>query len=123
MTDKRFFLDRNEIVTWIRDKETWEKLKTDQQVIDKLNALHEENHELECEREKLMYANEDLLEQKRSWEECSDNYAKLYQENEQLKHENQRVFDLIDKHLEYWTSKYDLASVDTLQKLKKELEE
>ena len=35
----------------------------------------------------------------------------------------QRVFDVIDKHTDYWSSKHDLAGVDTLLRLKKELKE
>ena len=49
MTAKRFFKDGNEIVTWIRDKENWKKLKTNDEIVELLNELHEEKESLKEE--------------------------------------------------------------------------
>ena len=54
-----------------------------------LKKLVKENEQLKNELEKLSYANEDLLEEKRIWKQMSDEYTKLSYENEQLK---QRIF-------------------------------
>ena len=48
-------------------------------------SLEKENEQLKSEIEKLSYANEDLLEEKRIWKQMSDEYTKLSDENEQLK--------------------------------------
>ena len=71
MTEKRFFQDGNEILTWIRDKETWEKLKTDTDVINKLNELNEQN---EVCRE--------------AYKELKQEVIKLNKENKEFKKEN-----------------------------------
>ena len=49
-----------------------------------LKKLVKENDQLKNEIEKLSYANEDLLEEKRIWKQMSDEYTKLSYENEQL---------------------------------------
>ena len=54
-----------------------------ERVVDLLN----ENEKLKSEIEKLSYANEDLLSEKRNWQRMSDEYCKLSEENEQLKQE------------------------------------
>ena len=54
-----------------------------------LKKLVKENEQLKNELEKLSYANEDLLEEKRIWKQMSDEYTKLSYENKQLK---QRIF-------------------------------
>lgn len=55
------------------------------QVVEFLNAYEDENEQLKSEIEKLSYANEDLLSEKRIWKQMSDEYCKLSEENEQLK--------------------------------------
>ena len=52
---------------------------------ERLENSYQENKQLKFEIEKLAYANEELLEQKRAWKECSDNYARLCGENDELK--------------------------------------
>ena len=69
--NKRFFKDRNEIITWIRDKKTWKKLKTDEEIVDLLNSLNDENEQLKKDCTALISHNQD--------------YRK---ENEQLNQEN-----------------------------------
>lgn len=76
MTQKRFFQDGNEILTWIRDKETWEKLKTDTDVINKLNELVEENQQFKDALEKVTKENKrlkhDLNETEKELKEYKD---------------------------------------------------
>lgn len=62
----------------------------------KCNALEEENKQLKNEIEKLSYANEDLLEEKRIWKQMSDEYTKLSDENEQLKEDLKRCRNWIN---------------------------
>lgn len=62
--------------------EKWQTESTQQ-----ITKLKKENEQLKKEIEKLSYANEDLLEEKRIWKQMSDEYAKLSDENEQLKTE------------------------------------
>ena len=72
-----------------------------------LNNLADENMELKKENKKLKaHVNDTEIAVEIETEKCM-----------------QRVFDVIDKHTEYWSQKYDLAGVDTLLKLKKELKE
>lgn len=54
-------------------------------VVYLLNSLSDENGQLKSEIEKLSYANEDLLEEKRIWKQMSDEYTKVSDENEQLR--------------------------------------
>ena len=57
-SERRFFKGGNEIITWIRDKKTWKKLKTDDDVIEVLNKFAEENEGLKTD-----LANADTLNQ------------------------------------------------------------
>lgn len=63
-------------------------------IVNRLNEQHKtitrlekENEQLKSEIEKLSYANEDLLSEKRNWQRMSDEYCKLSDENEPLKKE------------------------------------
>ena len=68
------------------------------------DTIKEKNKQLKNEIEKLSYANEDLLEEKRIWKQMSDEYTKLSYENEQLKQENS-VFEGKDaKHYQRWVN-------------------
>lgn len=65
-----------------------------------LNNLHEENEQLKSEIEKLSYANEDLLSEKRNWQRMSDEYCKLSEENEKLKQVLKNKEELLNKTLQ-----------------------
>ena len=52
---------------------------------NKVEELSKENKELKEEIEKIAYANDDLLKEKREWKKLSDEYAKIYDENKKLK--------------------------------------
>lgn len=101
MTEKRFSVKNN----WITDNYIGKLLNIDFNTITDANLccgllnqiedekkqngkiaskFLEENEQLKNELEKLSYANEDLLEEKRIWKQMSDEYTKLSYENEQL---------------------------------------
>ena len=67
--------------------ELYESKEDSQKVCDKINNILDENEQLKSEIEKLSYANEDLLSEKRNWQRMSEEYCKLSEENEQLKKE------------------------------------
>ena len=94
MTEKRFRLgyvcgDYGLLIgneEWIDFHSMSENSEKNVQIcINKMNELADENEELKSEIEKLSYANEDLLSEKRNWQRMSDEYCKLSEENEQLK--------------------------------------
>lgn len=128
MTEKRFFQDGNEILTWIRDKETWEKLKTDTDVINKLNELVEENqqykeyiqradkinNELRATNKELQLIKEFAENNGISISSIEDAFRRCWNDNGKLVKENQKLLDEIsmvnDMLNEYYT-------VDTSEKM------
>ena len=94
MAEKRF----KPIIDGVEDILTGEKLNNQFEVSLKLNSLNDENEQLKSEIEKLSYANEDLLSEKRNWQRMSDEYCKLSEENEQLKQQladiDRLIYDL-----------------------------
>ena len=100
MTEKRFTINEtwgkslNRLIGVICDNNN-DMYITD--VVALLNNLSEENEQLKSEIEKLSYANEDLLEEKRIWKQMSDEYTKLSDENEQLKQNLRMVEKRADK--------------------------
>ena len=104
------------------------------EIVDLLNALHEENQSLKNEIEKLSYANEDLLEEKRQWKKLSDEYAELHEENVRLKEEIKDFQDLLARKEEELLkpvirmiddriNKVDTISAETLKELRNEIME
>lgn len=82
---------------------------------NKYNKKHLENIQLKEENEQLKQKKEHIVKL------LNKKATELYKENKQLKQFKEEVFDLIDKHIDFWSKKYDLAGVDVLQKLKKDL--
>ena len=56
---------------------------------------------LKNEIEKLSYANEDLLEEKRIWKQMSDEYTKLSYENKQLKQKIKSINEILNEDTGY----------------------
>ena len=56
-----------------------------------------ENEQLKSEIEKLSYANEDLLEEKRIWKQMSNEYTKLSDKNEKLKQRNNNQYNQLNE--------------------------
>ena len=103
---------------------------------NRIGKLKKENEQLKSEIEKLSYANEDLLEEKRIWKQMSDEYTKLSDDNEQLKKFKEDVFAKIDMHLRMLPTARDTefneedgdpslytGAIYMLETLKKELQE
>ena len=81
LTKKTYYVDYFDEVVDLCNS-LWEQTKR----FEKHNKdLMEENEQLKSEIEKLSYANEDLLSEKRNWQRMSEEYCKLSEENEQLK--------------------------------------
>ena len=111
MTEKRFFQDGNEILTWIRDKETWEKLKTDTDVINKLNELVEENqqykeyiqradkinNELRATNNELQLIKKFAENNGISISSIEDAFHRCWNDNGKLIEENQQFKDVLEK--------------------------
>ena len=74
--------------------------------------LEKENEQLKSEIEKLSYANEDLLEEKRIWKQMSDEYTKLSDENEELKQSVNNLKDTIVTIGIAYQKKYGRTLVD-----------
>ena len=89
MTEKRFFQDGNEILTWIRDKETWEKLKTDADVINKLNELDEEVMNLRAENTQFKLIVGEIIKD-----------MQKYIDDDQMVYINQSYVDWINKEVD-----------------------
>ena len=66
-----------------------------------INKLADENDELKNEIEKLSYANDDLLEEKRIWKQMSDEYTKLSYENKQLKQKIKSINEILNEDTGY----------------------
>lgn len=91
----------------------------------RLIELEKENEQLKSEIEKLSYANEDLLSEKRNWQRMSDEYCKLLEENEQLKKESYGNLDGLNYYQEqngYLSSKISDLECENEQ-LKEQLSE
>ena len=95
MTEKRFTVDDD-------DADIWEdnhflavayNHNNAKKITERLNKLADENEKLKSEIEKLSYANEDLLEEKRIWKQMSDEYTKLSDENEHIKNTIQEAYN------------------------------
>ena len=139
MTEKRFFQDGNEILTWIRDKETWEKLKTDTDVINKLNELVEENqqykeyiqradkinNELRATNKELQLIKEFAENNGISISSIEDAFRRCWNDNGKLVKENQKLLDEIsmvnDMLNEYYTADTSEKMNIKLKRLLKEL--
>lgn len=89
MTVKRFTIVEY-LPNVVQIKDNNQKLNS-HEIVDLLNELVEENKQLYYEIQKVVESNECLLTQKRRWEECSDKYAELYEENKQLKEKNEQL--------------------------------
>lgn len=139
MTEKRFFQDGNEILTWIRDKETWEKLKTDTDVINKLNELVEENqqykeyiqrvdkinNELRATNNELQLIKEFAENNGISISSIEDAFRRCWNDNGKLVKENQKLLNEIsmmnDMLNEYYTADTSEKMNIKLKRLLKEL--
>ena len=113
MTAKRFFKDGNEIVTWIRDKENWKKLKTDDEIVELLNELHEENQELKQEMGNLGTAHAEEIN--KIEDKFDEEILKLEKENEQLKEQLSEA-KTDEKQLGISFMGYKMKLIEVLQK-------
>ena len=85
LTEKRFTFNKDTVAINLKTPIVYNNEKMSiGEVLEMLNNLYDENEQLKNELEKLSYANEDLLEEKRIWKQMSDEYTKLSYENEQL---------------------------------------
>ncbi len=117
MTAKRYdVIDKEEPR---RQSVTYEGiLCTARTCVTRLNRLTDENEQLKNEIEKIAYANEDLLKEKREWKKLSDEYAKIYDENKKLKQENEQL----KQQIADWETSFDLLKHKN-EELKKEIKE
>ena len=87
-------------------------------LVNLLNELNNENEQLKNEIEKLSYANEDLLEEKRIWKQMSEEYTKLSYENEQLKSTIKEVLELLSEEVDLFSDKAIEHDINAYMELK-----
>ena len=129
MTEKRFEYRYNcdedgsefEIIDTNKD-EYYPMIETNETVVkalvNLLNELNNENEQLKNEIEKLSYANEDLLEEKRIWKQMSEEYTKLSYENEQLKSTIKEVLELLSEEVDLFSDKATEHDINAYVELK-----